>query len=1274
MRVLPLLAAGIVLAASSCRPPDAPPKRGSIEDLRPLTRHVDPFIGTGGHGHVYPGATVPFGMVQLSPDQGRGGWDWIAGYNWEDSLLVGFSHTHLSGTGIGDLLDILVMPVSSYVPLNVPYRDRWDRTARSRFSHGDEDASPGYYRVYLWDQGIEAELTATERVGLHRYTFPETREPALFLDLGYAVNWDSPVETRIRVVNDTLVTGYRFSTGWARDQKLFFAMAFSRPIRRAALSDSAVALGVIPDEILTGGSPAARGGDRETRSANPGTPGREPAVATAKALRALFAFDPAARGDQLLLKVSLSYVSESGALANLQAEAPDWAFDRTREEARQAWEREFKKIRVKGGTDAELRTFYTSFYRTRLAPILFEDVDGRYRGADGRIHRAEGYRKHAIYSLWDTFRAQHPLFTLIDGDRVDDLVRSMLSFHDEYGLLPVWSLVGNETNTMTGHHAVPVIADAYRKGFRGFDAEKALEAMVKSARQDHRGLEHYKRHGYIPTELEVESVTKTLEYAFDDWGIASMAADLGHPELAREFYGRAGGWRHLLDPETRFMRGKTAEGDWAEPFDPRRSDHREGTDYTEGNAWQHSWFVPHDVAGLMEAMGGEETFLVKLDSLFEMDSEITGDDVSADISGLIGQYAHGNEPSHHIAYLYNYAGRPWRTADRVREILATQYDDTPFGLSGNEDCGQMTAWYVLSALGLYPVNPAQGAWVIGSPLFPEATLELGGGARFTIRAVGASDENRYVQAATLNGRAYNRSYIWHSDIRRGGVLELVMGPEPSAWGTAPGSRPPSMSDPAHTALPAMDSPGGTGSALPAMDVPRRPGPATAAMDWPEEGDSSRGAVPSPADLPPDEEMATAVREEFLHAWNGYLEHARGHDALRPLSRSHRDWYDASLLMTPVDAFDTMLLMGLEEEAAEARALILEGLSFDHDFPVQVFEVTIRVLGGLITAYQMDGDPRFLELATDLADRLLPAFESATGMPYVRVNLRTGATEWQVNNPAEIGTLMLEFGTLSLITGDPKYYEAAKRGITEVFRRRSGVGLVGTTIDVETGAWENTSSHISGRIDSYYEYLLKAWLLFDDEDFREMWEAGVEAVEVYLADEVDGWLWYGHADMHSGERTATRFGALDAFWPGVLALAGRMERAAWLQESVYRMWTTYDVEPEQMDYATMEIVHGGYPLRPEALESAYILHTLTGDERYKAMGWDIFRRIVRWCRNEVAFAHLEDVRTKEQADGMESFFLAETLKYAYLLFAPEETLDYRDVIFNTEAHPIRRTWE
>ncbi len=423
-----------------------------------------------------------------------------------------------------------------------------------------------------------------------------------------------------------------------------------------------------------------------------------------------------------------------------------------------------------------------------------------------------------------------------------------------------------------------------------------------------------------------------------------------------------------------------------------------------------------------------------------------------------------------------------------------------------------------------------------------------------------------------------------------------------------------------------------------------------------------------------DELAERVKAEFLHAWNGYVTYAWGHDSLKPLSKSYYDWYEQSLYMTPLDAFDTMLLMGLADEAAAAKQLVLENLSFDHDFTVQVFEMTIRLLGGLISAYQMDGEPRFLELAVDLADRLMPAFDSPTGMPYWGVNLQSGETTGTINNPAEIGTLMLEFGTLSRLTGDRAYYDAAKRGVVAVFQRRSDIGLVGTTLDVETGAWENQDSHISGMIDSYYEYLLKAWLLFEDEDFGAMWRASIAAVNQYLADSRDTGFWYGHADMDTGERTATRFGALDAFMPAVLALGGDLERAERLMESCYKMWKLADIEPEQLDYSTMEPVHLAYHLRPEAMESAYYLYRLTGDPKYVEMGKKMFDSLVRYTRTEAGYAALANVVTKEKADQMQSFFLAETLKYAYLLFAPAGTLDFDGVIFNTEAHPIAKTWD
>jgi predicted alpha-1,2-mannosidase len=730
---------------------------------RPATDFVDPFIGTGAHGHVYPGATVPFGMVQLSPDNGITGWDWVSGYHYSDSMIVGFSHTHVSGTGIGDLADVLVMPVAHAPDLTKHFAARDDRDYAARFSHDDESAEPGYYRVRLIEPGIDVELTATDRVGLHRYTYPASTDGGVVLDLGYAINSDRATDTQVRVESDTLVVGHRFSTGWARDERVYFALAFSQPFTTVRLAN---------------GETAVQSGQE----------------ASGDSVRAYFGFATEA-GEIVQLKVGISYVDIAGALRNLTLEAPDWDFEGARAAARAAWDIELSSVRVTGGTDSARTVFYTALYHAKLAPILFADLDGRYRGADGEIHTADGFTNYSIYSLWDTFRAEHPLFTLLSPERVNDIVNSMLVFQQEYGYLPVWSLVGNETNTMTGHHAVPVVADAFLKGFRGFDSTAAFAAVEKSAMADHRGLRFYKHYGYIPSELEIESVTKTLEYAYDDWATAQLALGVGDTAAYQRFRARAGSYRQVFDSTTGFMRGRHADGTWVTPFDPTESAHGEHRDYTEGNAWQHSWFAPHDVRGLIDLMGGDTPFIAKLDSLFTIDTVIGGENVAPDISGLIGQYAHGNEPSHHIAYLYSYAGAPWKTQERVREILETMYDATPNGLAGNEDCGQMSAWYVLSALGFYPVNPAEGVYVLGSPVFPEATIALNGGASFTVRANNASPENKYIQSATVNGNQLTRSFIRHSEIMSGGTLELVMGPEPNReWAAGESARPASMSD------------------------------------------------------------------------------------------------------------------------------------------------------------------------------------------------------------------------------------------------------------------------------------------------------------------------------------------------------------------------------------------------------------------------------------------------------------------------------------------------
>lgn len=717
-----------------------------------VNQYVNLFMGTADHGHVYPGATVPFGTVQLSPDNGTQGWDWCSGYNYADSIITGFSHTHLSGTGIGDLYDILVMPAIRKMPLEVNMADPLKKPYIAGFSHRNEEASPGYYRVRM-DNGIQAELSATTYSGLHRYTFPKGQTASLVLDLAHAMNWDAAQATEIRVVNERLITGYRFSKGWAKDQRVYFAMVLSQPIQSYSMVDSHW-------EVATD-SPKGSGS------------------------RAQFFFGTLP-GEVLEVEVGISSASPEGALAGISKKT----FAQARAESASDWEKELGKIKVEGD-DALKTTFYTSLYRTALAPVQFSDAQGNYRGADGKVHHSQGYRRYDIFSLWDTFRAANPLYTLTQPDKINDFVRSLLDHYQQYGLLPVWSLLGNETNTMTGYHAVPVVVDAYLKGFREYDVAMAFEALLKSGAQDIRGSNHYRAFGYIPFDKDGESVTKTLEYAFDDWCIAQMAKAMGKEKEAAEYQKRAQYYRNMFDPQTGFMRAKLSNGSWKTPFNPKYSDHNfEVAEYTEGNAWQHSWFVPHDPRGLIQLHGGDAPFIKKLDQLFDESSEILGEFKSNDISGLIGQYAHGNEPSHHIAYLYNYAGAPWKTQAIVRQIMQTQYNNTPSGLCGNEDCGQMSAWYVFSAAGLYPVNPASGVYALGSPLFTKVTLPGKDGKSFTISAPNNSAQNKYIQKASLNGQPLGRSYLTHAEILAGGQLVLEMGSRPNTrlW-TGKNARP-----------------------------------------------------------------------------------------------------------------------------------------------------------------------------------------------------------------------------------------------------------------------------------------------------------------------------------------------------------------------------------------------------------------------------------------------------------------------------------------------------
>ena len=721
------------------------------------TDYVDPFIGTGGHGHTYPGAALPFGMVQLSPDNGTSGWDWCSGYHISDSIIAGFSHLHLSGTGIGDLADISVLPVNEkVVPDTAKGGQEFMRSYWSQFSHHTEQAEPGYYNVYLDKPQVWVELTTSLRTGFHRYVFKDPVQPAIVFDLGFQINWDHPVDTYIEIGNDGLITGYRRSSGWAADQIVYFAARFD-------VSFSGVNL--IRQGVSINGSSGQGMG-----------------------IKGVFMFDTDI--DTVQLKVGLSTANIEGAIRSLEEEIPHWEFNTVRNMALDTWEEQLRRVSVQGGSEDQKIIFYTAMYHALLAPALYSDMDGAYTGPDKTIHQISGFRRYTVFSLWDTFRAAHPLFTLILPEEVPGLIHSMMSFYRESGLLPVWELHGNETNTMIGYHSIPVMADAILKGFDGFDIEEAFDAMKKSARQNTRGLDDYKDLGFVPADKENESVSKALEYAYDDWCIAAVAKKLGHQADYDEFIQRAGFYKNHFDPRTQFMRGKLASGEWRTPFDPLYSRHRLD-DYTEGNAWQYTWFVPHDVEGLIQLFGGREAFITKLDSLFTLKEQVRGDQSSPDISGLIGQYAHGNEPSHHIAYLYNYAGQPWKTQAMVRKILNEMYRNDYDGLSGNEDCGQMSAWYILSAMGLYPVNPAEGIYTFGSPLFDAVTINTG--QSFKIMALNNNAQNMYIQRATLNGEDLSRCYITHEEILAGGLLQFEMGAEPNTtlW-TAPESAPPSM--------------------------------------------------------------------------------------------------------------------------------------------------------------------------------------------------------------------------------------------------------------------------------------------------------------------------------------------------------------------------------------------------------------------------------------------------------------------------------------------------
>ena len=729
---------------------------------------VNPFIGTGAvanslSGNNYPGATVPFGMVQLSPDT-RVAPDWAqaSGYDYNDRQIIGFSHTRLSGTGASDFIDILLMPTTGKTCIEAQESPRSGTGYQSAFSHDRESASPGYYKVTLDSYGIDAELTASARVGMHRYRYPQGADSShIVLDLDHSANKGSwgrrIINSQIRIVDPCTVDGYRIITGWAKLRKIYFRIRFSQPIKNVLLADGSRIYHNMP-------------------------------VINGTALKAVFDFDTR-HNTTVMTKVALSPVSIENAIQNMSAEIPGWDFDDVVRQASGMWNAELGKIQVQG-TDLQKEIFYTALYHTMIQPNIMSDANGDYMAADYTVRRLSGNDKHySTFSLWDTYRAAHPLYTLIHPDRSAHFIKSMIRQYDYYGYLPVWQLWGQDNYCMIGNHAIPVIVDAIQKGIPGIDMEKAYEAVRKSSLISHPNspFDVWDKYGYMPENIQSQSVSITLEFSFDDWCVARLAKKLGKEDDCRYFAGRSENYRNLFNPETRFFQPKDDKGNWITPFDPYKYGANGGYPFTEGNAWQYFWYVPHNIKSLVRLTGGDKAFAEKLDHFFT--STHTSGEKNDNASGFIGQYAHGNEPSHHVAYLYNYVGQPWKTQQYVSYILNNLYDNTSAGYAGNDDCGEMSSWYIFSAMGFYPVNPASGIYVIGSPLLEQADIHLPGGNTFTVKAPKKNDKEIYIQSVRLNGKKYDKTYITHQDILQGGTLEFKMGVKPSSWGKKPEMRP-----------------------------------------------------------------------------------------------------------------------------------------------------------------------------------------------------------------------------------------------------------------------------------------------------------------------------------------------------------------------------------------------------------------------------------------------------------------------------------------------------
>jgi len=744
------------------------------------TDYVNPFVGTDFHGHTFPGAALPGGMVQLSPDTGTEGWDWSSGYHYSDSSLIGFSHLHRSGMGAGDWGDILLIPTTGDLKVIPGSKENPDEGYRSRFTHDEETASPGYYSVKLKDYAVKAELTLTQRAGFHRYTFPESETAHIIIDAGHGIRNNYRVGSEVKIISDTEIAGHRASHGFVKHKDVYFYAKFSKPFRSSGTWNG--------DEI--------KPGSLEDSGVYTGS----------------YADYSTSENEKIEVKVGISYTNIEQARLNLETEIPGWNFDEVKENAAAKWNTVLSKIEVQlpeGDNPAlnqkKMNTFYTALYHSLLFPATYSDVDGKYTGIDKQVHIADDFTYLSDFSLWDTYRAQMPLLTLVEPERNLNAIRTMVAQYEQGGWLPAPQQFGNSyTNDMIGDHPVAAMVDAFKKGINDFDAEKAYEAVKKNAMEtppdDHPskgrvGLEYYKEYGYIPYNKLRESVSRTLEYAYNDWCVARFAQALGKMEDYEYFIKRAVSYKNVIDTASGFARPKDDKGDWLSPFNPTFVGHGSDRHYTEANAWQYTWFVPHDVQGLVELLGGRNKFLSKLDSLFTISSEVQ--ETVSDVTGLIGQYAHGNEPSHHTIYLYNYAGMPWKTQELARKVMDELYHDGPDGLCGNEDMGQMSAWYVLSAMGFYPVAPGQNVYVLGSPAFSEVVLHLDenyyGADKLIIETTGNSLTNKYIQSATLNGKALDRPWFGHDVVKNGSTLTFQMGPNPDiSWGSRPEDAPPSM--------------------------------------------------------------------------------------------------------------------------------------------------------------------------------------------------------------------------------------------------------------------------------------------------------------------------------------------------------------------------------------------------------------------------------------------------------------------------------------------------